>query len=271
MTIASLQSDFELLDDWEDRYRYIIELGRTLKPFPDALRTEATKVRGCTSQVWLASEAVAGSGGDGPVLRFQGDSDAHIVRGLVAIIFALYNGKTANEIPVAGGQARSDPPNRPACNIRSFVTSHADGAKTRAGSVELRGIASDGGSGIARVQVSPDGGTSWRDAALGENLGRYSFRPWSLAVPLAAGTHAVKVRAYTPDGTTQPLEPLWQPAGYMRNVVETVDPARRMTRAIAFALAASATLLGAAALPGRSSCRSAKRRRSCPIRKRKWS
>ncbi|WP_439542572.1 SufE family protein [Hyphomicrobium sp.] len=103
MTIASLQSDFELLDDWEDRYRYIIELGRTLKPLPDALRTEATKVRGCTSQVWLASEVGAGSdgvvsNGNGPVLHFQGDSDAHIVRGLVAIIFALYDGKTAREI-----------------------------------------------------------------------------------------------------------------------------------------------------------------------------
>lgn len=98
MTIARLQSDFELLDDWEDRYRYIIELGRTLKPLPDALRTEATKVRGCTSQVWLASETRAGSGENGPVLHFQGDSDAHIVRGLVAIIFALYDGKSAKEI-----------------------------------------------------------------------------------------------------------------------------------------------------------------------------
>jgi cysteine desulfuration protein SufE len=97
MTIASLQSDFELLDDWEDRYRYIIELGRTLKPLPDALRTEATKVRGCTSQVWLASDVDAKTT-DSPVLHFQGDSDAHIVRGLVAIIFALYDGKSAKEI-----------------------------------------------------------------------------------------------------------------------------------------------------------------------------
>lgn len=98
MTLAQLQSDFELLDDWEDRYRYIIELGRTLEPLPDALRTEATKVRGCTSQVWLASRTQPAQNGSGPVLTFQGDSDAHIVRGLVAILFSLYNGKTAREI-----------------------------------------------------------------------------------------------------------------------------------------------------------------------------
>ncbi|MCB5426393.1 molybdopterin-dependent oxidoreductase [Altererythrobacter sp. CC-YST694] len=107
-------------------------------------------------------------------------------------------------------------------NIRSFITSHADGAKVKAGPIELRGIAFNGGEGIARVQVSPDGGASWQEARLGEDLGRYSFRQWSLALPLAVGRHAVKVRAYSPDGTTQPLEPLWQPAGYMRNVVETV-------------------------------------------------
>lgn len=98
MTLAQLQSDFELLDDWEDRYRYIIELGRTLEPLPDALRTEATKVRGCTSQVWLASRTQSADNGSGPILTFQGDSDAHIVRGLVAILFSLYNGKPAREI-----------------------------------------------------------------------------------------------------------------------------------------------------------------------------
>lgn len=98
MTIARLQSDFELLDDWEDRYRYIIELGRALAPFPDAFRTEATKVRGCASQVWLVSEARPGETGAGPVLHFQGDSDAHIVRGLIAILFALYQDKPAKDI-----------------------------------------------------------------------------------------------------------------------------------------------------------------------------
>jgi cysteine desulfuration protein SufE len=98
MTIARLQSDFELLDDWEDRYRYIIELGRTLAPFPEVLRTEATKVRGCASQVWLVSEKRPAENGGGPVLYFQGDSDAHIVRGLIAILFTLYHGKSAREI-----------------------------------------------------------------------------------------------------------------------------------------------------------------------------
>lgn len=98
MTIQNLQSDFELLDDWEDRYRYIIELGRTLPDMPPSLKTEATKVRGCASQVWLVSKKSDGSGGDGPVLSFIGDSDAHIVRGLIAILFALYNDKSAKEI-----------------------------------------------------------------------------------------------------------------------------------------------------------------------------
>jgi cysteine desulfuration protein SufE len=98
MTLQNLQSDFELLDDWEDRYRYIIELGRTLEPLPPDLKTEATKVRGCVSQVWLASETDDGANGEGPVLHFRGDSDAHIVRGLIAVVFALYNGKSAKEI-----------------------------------------------------------------------------------------------------------------------------------------------------------------------------
>jgi cysteine desulfuration protein SufE len=98
MSLAALQSDFELLDDWEDRYRYIIELGRGLAPFPEAHRSEATKVRGCASQVWLTSEVRDGSDNAGPVLHFEGDSDAHIVRGLIAILFALYQDKTAKEI-----------------------------------------------------------------------------------------------------------------------------------------------------------------------------
>lgn len=93
MTLADLQSDFEVLDDWEDRYRYIIELGRSLPPMPDELKTEATKVRGCASQVWLVSEA-----GPGGAMHFIGDSDAHIVRGLVAILFTAYEGKTPDEI-----------------------------------------------------------------------------------------------------------------------------------------------------------------------------
>ncbi len=95
MTIEAIRSDFALLDDWEDRYRYVIELGRALPPLPETLRTEANKVRGCASQVWLATDLAESA--RGKVLVLQGDSDAHIVRGLVAILFALYQGKTPQE------------------------------------------------------------------------------------------------------------------------------------------------------------------------------
>jgi cysteine desulfuration protein SufE len=94
----AIRSDFALLDDWEDRYRYVIELGRALSPLPDGLRTEANRVRGCASQVWLATAAHRPSPAAAPVLAFQGDSDAHIVRGLIAILFAMYAEKSAEEI-----------------------------------------------------------------------------------------------------------------------------------------------------------------------------
>jgi cysteine desulfuration protein SufE len=94
-SIADIRGDFAVLDDWEDRYRYLIELGRTLKPLPEELRTSANKVRGCASQVWLATTIER----DGaPRLRFQADSDAHIVRGLIAVLLAIYDGHTAAEI-----------------------------------------------------------------------------------------------------------------------------------------------------------------------------
>jgi len=135
MTLADIRADFALLDDWEDRYRFIIELGRELPPLPSELKTEANKVRGCVSQVWLVSEVVdrdAGrcspilkfrgdsdahivrgcvsqvwlvsevvdrdAGRCSPILKFRGDSDAHIVRGLIALLFALYQGKSAQDI-----------------------------------------------------------------------------------------------------------------------------------------------------------------------------
>ena len=97
MSIETIRSDFALLDDWEDRYRYLIELGRGLAPLPEALRTDANKVRGCASQVWLAIATHHSGPGGAPVLELQGDSDAHIVRGLIAILFALFQGKTAQE------------------------------------------------------------------------------------------------------------------------------------------------------------------------------
>jgi cysteine desulfuration protein SufE len=89
-------ADFEFLDDWEDRYRYVIELGRKLEPLPEDKRSAANKVQGCVSQVWLATKV--DSNGGIPRLSFIGDSDAHIVRGLIAILFALYSGRTAEEI-----------------------------------------------------------------------------------------------------------------------------------------------------------------------------
>ena len=97
MTIDEITANFALLDDWDDRYRYVIELGRTLDPLPEAARTDAHKVSGCASQVWLLTDIERDGPGE-PVLRFTGDSDAHIVRGLIAILFAVYSGKPARQI-----------------------------------------------------------------------------------------------------------------------------------------------------------------------------
>jgi cysteine desulfuration protein SufE len=94
--IAELLSDFEVLDDWEDRYKHVIELGRDLPPLPEADHVAENKVRGCASQVWITSRA--GGSSENPVLTFQGDSDALIVKGLIAIAFMIYSGKTAREI-----------------------------------------------------------------------------------------------------------------------------------------------------------------------------
>lgn len=94
-SLDDLISDFDVLDEWEDRYRHVIDLGRALPDFPESARTADNKVRGCASQVWITSQA--GPGGD-PVLRFSGDSDALIVKGLIAIAFMMYSGKRASEI-----------------------------------------------------------------------------------------------------------------------------------------------------------------------------
>ena len=95
--IDEIVENFSLLDEWDDRYRYVIELGRTLPQLPEADHVEANKVRGCASQVWLVT-TVRPDGAQGPTLHFDGDSDAHIVRGLIAILFALYSDKSAREI-----------------------------------------------------------------------------------------------------------------------------------------------------------------------------
>ncbi|MGJ4885675.1 MULTISPECIES: SufE family protein [unclassified Bradyrhizobium] len=96
MTIDDIRDNFALLDDWDDRYRYVIELGRTLAPMPEDEHSAANKVQGCASQVWL-SKHVDHSGAV-PVLNYLGDSDAHIVRGLIAILLTLYSGRTPQEI-----------------------------------------------------------------------------------------------------------------------------------------------------------------------------
>jgi cysteine desulfuration protein SufE len=97
MTIEEITENFALLDEWDDRYRFVIELGRTLAPLPGPARTEINRVQGCASQVWLTT-TVDPDGARGPLLRFVGDSDAHIVRGLIAILFSIYSGKPAQDI-----------------------------------------------------------------------------------------------------------------------------------------------------------------------------
>ena len=106
--------------------------------------------------------------------------------------------------------------------VRSFITSLADGARLKPGSTMLKGIAFDGGKGIREVAVAIDGGKTWTPAKLGKDLGKYSFREWKLPIKLAAGPHELKVRATNNAGDAQPMEPLWNPADYLRNVVETV-------------------------------------------------
>jgi len=98
MSIERIIDDFGVLDSWDDRYRYVIELGRELPQFPETDRTDKNKVQGCASQVWLVSDTRPAKNGGGPVVEFQGDSDAHIVKGLIAILFALYSGQSAKTI-----------------------------------------------------------------------------------------------------------------------------------------------------------------------------
>ncbi len=92
MSVTSLLDDFALFDDWEDRYRFIIELGQSLEPLTEDEHCDATRVPGCVSQVWLVSELHNG------ILHFRGDSDAHIVRGLIAILLRIFNDKTPSDI-----------------------------------------------------------------------------------------------------------------------------------------------------------------------------
>ena len=117
--------------------------------------------------------------------------------------------------------AKTVPINR--FNVRSFITSLRDGDKVPLGrETVVRGIAFDGGFGITEVAFSSDGGRTWTEARLGKDLGKYSFREWSVAFkPSKRGAHELKVRAVNRIGQSQPMSALWNPAGYMRNVVET--------------------------------------------------
>jgi cysteine desulfuration protein SufE len=101
--LQDLAAEFDVLGDWEERYRYVIDLGRDLAPLTDAERSDANKVRGCASQVWLVTEPQ----GDG-TLKFRGDSDAHIVRGLIAILLRLYSGRSPEEITGFDAKAAFD-------------------------------------------------------------------------------------------------------------------------------------------------------------------
>ena len=108
-------------------------------------------------------------------------------------------------------------------NVRSFITSVPDGARIRAGqALTVRGIAFDGGQGIREVAWSADGGQTWREAQLGPELGRYSFREFTFGMVPAPGAYDLRVRAWNRSGQSQPMEALWNPSGYMRNVVESV-------------------------------------------------
>ncbi|MBS0642130.1 MAG: molybdopterin-dependent oxidoreductase [Proteobacteria bacterium] len=150
----------------------------------------------------------------------------------IAVLDTVYEGfwmKSAYRIP-ANACACTDPGQAPKTtvpinrfDVRSFITSLGDGARVKAGAeTMLRGIAFDGGYGITDVVLSTDGGRTWTAAKLGDDLGRYSFRAWQAPVTLPAGEYTLMVRATNRIGQSQPLQPLWNPAGYMRNVVETV-------------------------------------------------
>lgn len=102
LSFAELAENFALLDDWEDRYRYVIDLGRKLPPFPEALKTDALKVRGCMSQVWLMPGRAAN---DNSRFAFAADSDAHIVKGLIAVLAILFSGKTPAEVAATDAEA----------------------------------------------------------------------------------------------------------------------------------------------------------------------
>jgi len=149
----------------------------------------------------------------------------------ITVIESIYDGfwmKTAYRIPDSAC-ACVEPGTAPKTTIpinkfdtRSFITSLANGAKVKAGQpITIKGFAFDGGEGIKEVELSIDGGKTWQQAKLGKDFGKYSFREWQLAAMLLAGPHELMVRATNNAGATQPAAATWNPAGYMRNIIET--------------------------------------------------
>jgi DMSO/TMAO reductase YedYZ molybdopterin-dependent catalytic subunit len=150
----------------------------------------------------------------------------------ITVIDDIYDGfwmKSAYRIPhnacacTPAGQAPTAtvPINR--FNVRSFITNMQEGAMVKANAdTVVKGIAFDGGYGITDVLLSSDGGRTWTGTELGQDLGKYSFREWRTVLRLAPGAHDLRVRALNRIGQSQPMEGLWNPAGYMRNVVETI-------------------------------------------------
>jgi sulfite dehydrogenase len=149
----------------------------------------------------------------------------------ITVVDTIYDGfwmKSAYRIPnnacacTPPGQAPTATAAINRFDVRSFITNLQDGATVKANAeTSVKGIAFDGGYGITDVLLSTDGGNSWTGAQLGQDLGKYSFREWQTAVRLPPGTHDLRVLAINRIGQSQPTEPLWNPAGYMRNVIET--------------------------------------------------
>ena len=142
MTIDEISENFAILDEWDDRYRYLIELGRMLPPLPEAARNDANKVQGCASQVWLTTGVAPGP--SGPVLSFTGDSDAHIVRGLIAILFAMYSQKPARDIVATDALAVFD-----RLGLREHLTpQRSNGLKSMVGRIRA-----DAGNALAVAET----------------------------------------------------------------------------------------------------------------------
>ena len=155
MTIDKIIENFALLDEWDDRYRYVIELGRGLAPLSERDRSQANKVQGCASQVWLAT-TVRPNGASGPVLSFSGDSDAHIVRGLIAILFALYSGKAAREILNADALALFE-----RLGLREHLTpQRSNGFRSMVERIKSDAQAALAGAGVASMSFPRKAGTT---------------------------------------------------------------------------------------------------------------